>query len=601
MAMLLVFPLGMRRALAQDDVEIGDAWVNGYTLFLTSAENIDQAYEAADAIKRAGGGVGVIIPNQVMLGWLPADKINGLVGKSNIQQIHQKPLARSTALSVLTAGSMQDESVLNAIEFFNDVAGGTFKMKKDAVKAQVEASGIKPQMLPDVFESPPISESDYMANLAAHGISEADLQKAGVYLNRVAPGAVAPSPGNSDYMAGKVYFTAMFVQSDGKIDKQLYTWSSADRQTIQGEIVSGLSWWANTAQSSKYDVPLTFVYNYQYGANTKTSYEPITHPSSDDGLWISQIMANYGYSSGDKMARCTAFNTAQRQANKTNWAVVSFIAYNPSPAPTTFTDGYFSYAYIRGPYSQLCFSNDGWGVSRYYLVNTHETGHLFGAEDEYYQKGYGGCGANDCTTFFTNHVYNGNCAQCNSNQVKCVYVDDSQNLCGYTPGLIGWTGIQSPSLTTANTSGTSKSFFAPGETIQYRLHYCVAGPKVGSNKLSVRSHVSVNYFGGSPGSSTTVTQNGSWMSSGTVSPPTSTGVACYVTWVDWSIPSNVIQGPAEAAMQIEVVGMGKGAASTTNSMNFYVADGAINSQPSPLAPYVPEDVSPTSAGTAPAN
>ena len=80
-----------------------------------------------------------------------------------------------------------------------------------------------------------------------------------------------------------------------------------------------------------------------------TCYEPIRHSQAQDSLWISQIMCNFGFCSGDKFARTTAFNASRRVAAKTNWAVTSFIGYNPSPAPTTFTDGFFAYATSTAP------------------------------------------------------------------------------------------------------------------------------------------------------------------------------------------------------------------------------------------------------------
>jgi hypothetical protein len=605
--LLLVAGFGIRTVCAHDGetsaVTTGDEWMNGYTLFLTNAKNISQAYEAAEAVSRAGGHIGVIIPNEVMLGWVPADKIKGLVGKTHIRQIYQKALshsARNAALADLSVPARNSEAITNAVTFFSDVASGRYKSKKDAAKARMEASGVQPQMLPDAFDAPPISRDDYMANLEANGITEETLRNDGVFLGESVPGVAAPSPGNSDYMAGKVLFNAIFVESKGGIDANSYTWKTADRATMQSEIVSGLSWWASTAQSSVYNVPLTFIYRYLYSTSTQTGYEPIKHPHTADNLWINQIMANLGYSSGDKFARTAAYNTVMRASFLTNWSVVSFIAYNPSPAATKFTDGYFAYSYIRGPYSQLCFRNDGWGTASYDIVNAHETGHLFGAWDEYYQAGYGGCGATDCTTHAVNYVYNGNCVRCNANSIPCMMKGNTQSLCGYTPGQIGWTGIQSPVLRTAATSGVTKSFFAPGEAVQYRLTYCVAGPRVGTSTLGVRSRVSVDYFGGSPGASTSVSQNSAWMSSGSLSPPTSTGTSCYTTWVNWTIPSTVVQGPANASMQLEVVGMGKGVSSTANSIRFYVSDGATKTQISSSASsIVPEDSLPQSSSTVP--
>ncbi|MEW6416519.1 MAG: hypothetical protein AB1480_00140 [Nitrospirota bacterium] len=574
-------------------ISSGDAWMDNYTLVITDAKTINEAWDAVEEISRAGGHIGVVIPNQVMLGWVPQEKVKTLVGRSKIRNIYQKPISDSSrkaivkrlSASSIEFGKIDENAKENAIQFFNEVVSGEYKLKKSQMQTQMKAAAVKPHMLPDSFEAPPVSYRNYMNNLLANGITEDTLQKAGIYAKQTPEGAISLSPGNSDYMVGRILFNAIFVESNGGIDPNTYTWTAADRTTIQNEIIAGLSWWANTAWTyTTYHTPISFATLFRYNANCLTSYEPISHPSSDDYLWINQIMANFGYGSGDQFARTTAFNTAQRTAYNTNWATVSFIGYNPSPASTTFTDGYFAYAYIRGPYSQLLFRNNGWGTSSYDIVNAHETGHLYGASDEYYQAGYGGC--TSCAAA-TNNVLNGNCEYCNANSIDCMMKSNSSSLCGYTPGQLGWRNIQSMELKTYDTSGNYKYFFAPGESIQYKVYYCIAGPRYGSTTHAVRVRFRADYFSGALGSSSNVSDDTGWASAGTVTPPTSTGLSCYVTWWNRTVPA-ATYGTGSLSVQLELANIGRG--SISDNFKFYVAEGADTTEPS--TELSPETASP---------
>ncbi len=551
-------------------------WNNNYTLILTDAQNITEAYAAADAIQKVGGHVGVIIPNRVMLGWLPAGAGKGLVGKYKIRQVVQRPIKDVSEVVKRFAGDQEDAA--DAIAFFNQVASGAWKANKARLREYEEAKAAENEveMLPDALPTPPVSYADLMANLEANGLNEDKLKAAGITLTTPSRGAAALSPGNSDYMVGKVLFNAIFVESNGLIDPNLYTWTATDRTLIRNEITAGLSWWANTAQST-YGTPLTFVLSTFYGTNTQTSYEPIRRSSSQDYLWINQIMANLGYATGDKFARCTAFNTARRVAMKTNWSVVSFIAYNPYPAPTNFTDGYFAYAYVRGPYSQLLFRNNGWATSQYDIVNAHETGHLFGAPDEYYQAGYGGC--TSCGPS-TNGVLNANCQYCNTNYVPCMMRGNTMALCGYTPGHLGWQAPQAVSAYTAMTNYVGNEFFAAGQPIQFKCYYCVAGPVwSGLPKLDLKIRFRAEYMAGTVDAPSSLYDDTGWFTGADwVTPPTTTGLNCWIVSWNRTVPAGAF-GPASLSAELSVEKYGKAIASDTT--RFFVTP---NANPSSAPP-----------------
>jgi len=83
------------------------------------------------------------------------------------------------------------------------------------------------------------------------------------------------------------------------------------------------------------------------------------------------------------------------------------------------------------------FAVDGWGIDNFNLVVAHETGHIFGCPDEYSASN---C---DCTTRFGRYqVVNGNCERCAPNPVACLMSHNSQAVCDYTRGHLGWNELQ---------------------------------------------------------------------------------------------------------------------------------------------------------------
>lgn len=552
------------------------AWINDYTMFVTSATTNDEMYAAKAAVDAAGGRVSVIIPYRVMLGWIAPEKAASLVGKGGITAVYQKPTGS------LPAGLGAKE--LDGVKHFNAVASGAWA----AGKLKAAATAKQGLVLPDNREAPAISYDDVVKNLEGKGLSVEKLAEQGIVLSRNADGSLQGAGAtNSAYMAGLVVFNAMFIESIGKSstgvgDLNSYTWTAAAHTTIMGEIISGLNFWATQAGGAAFKVPLTFVYADWYGyPQARTNYEPIKHSSGQDYLWINQIMANCGFTTGTgssaKFARAAAFNAWARSYYNTNWSVLSFIGYNPTGAPSTFTDGYFAYTW--NTYTQLLYRNDGWGVSQYDIVNAHETGHIFGASDEYYQPGYGGC--TSCAPA-SNGVLNGNCEYCNQSAGACMMRGNSLQLCGYTPGQVGWTNVRSASVATADYAGKAKFFFAPGEKLQGRISFCVAGPRWGARTQAVRVRFVQRSFGGSLYGGTPVSSDSGWVNVGSIPLPTTTGSGCWVAWANLRVSGLVSWGPASLDGMVEVAEVGRGHASMTSK--FYVTGGADRTEDgAPLA------------------
>ncbi|MEE9196522.1 MAG: hypothetical protein V3U45_00115, partial [bacterium] len=180
-------------------------------------------------------------------------------------------------------------------------------------------------------------------------------------------------------MMGSVAVAVILPESDGSNDPNLENWTAAETATVMGEIQAGLSWWASVEANAS----LTFIYHTPTPQVVATSYEPISRPGTDEGLWINEVMTVLGYPSGDHFARVRAYDNFLRALHGTDWAFTIFVVDSSVDADGLFTDGDFAYAYLGGPFQVMTYDNDAWGIGLMDLVAAHETGHIFWATDEY--------------------------------------------------------------------------------------------------------------------------------------------------------------------------------------------------------------------------
>ncbi len=194
-----------------------------------------------------------------------------------------------------------------------------------------------------------------------------------------------PTPGyydTSEYLIGSVGIGLIFLESNGAIDPSTENWNTTETNNVQSQITQAISWWINQNQWAS----LSYVLDVHTAV--PTSYEPIIHPSAMtdptyEKLWVSEAMAALGYSSGDWMKRTRDYVNAMRTAKGTDWGLTVFLVDSSNDIGGDFSDGYFAYAYMGGPYIVMTYDNDGWGISAMNQVMAHETGHIFWATDEY--------------------------------------------------------------------------------------------------------------------------------------------------------------------------------------------------------------------------
>lgn len=417
-------------------------WIQGCTLVLLSTDDIDSANDARDYIISKGGEIFVLSPPRAMVGRMDPGVADELLGKFGIESIFYHPVS-------LDEIRYKDKQTVSLVKFFNYVTSGelekTFLLHREKGEPLIN----------DALQRPLINHGDYLRNLSNRGMDIVKLKEESDRFRGEKYGFL--SPGNSDSMTGTVACCLFFVESDGSINSDQYTWTQAAFDFTYNQCLTGLSWWASAAQIR--GISLSFTLYYYESPDTDQGYEPIVHSSSDDGLWINAIMSNLGYTTGSKFTRVEAFNTDLKNQAGTDWAYSAFIAYNPTGegASDRFTDERFAYAYLGGPYTQFLYKNNGWSVNDIWRTLAHESGHIFWACDEYYTAGYGGCTSCDpCNSY--RPILNGNCEHqdCNpDNSVPCIMRHSEDAICHYTAAQIGW-GLDEPPTTSITSPQTGE-------------------------------------------------------------------------------------------------------------------------------------------------
>ncbi|MBP7381087.1 hypothetical protein KBA39_01700 [Myxococcota bacterium] len=236
-------------------------------------------------------------------------------------------------------------------------------------------------------------------------------------------------------MRNVVAVTIIMPESDGSIDTNRENWTTQLENAVYNEITSGMAWWP--AKASAYGIDLEFkFYSYrpsQQGSAVATGYEPISHRSDEEGLWIGDVMGNLGYN-GYYVDAVESFNTYMKNYAEANSAVTVFVANSVNDSNGEFPDGYFAYAHWGGPLIVMTTDNSSYGLSEMSNVIVHEMGHAFYAVDEYYSPGYATCSCDDGY----NGCKNRNCADNCGMNVPCMMRYNEDALCADTICHIGW-------------------------------------------------------------------------------------------------------------------------------------------------------------------
>lgn len=408
----------------------GATYLDGLTLIVVDAPDIATLHRARALVQENGGRIGVMVPPSIMVGWVDRATAGQLVGKSGIRDIRWSE-ASPTQLAQYTA---DDEQTRSAIQSFNAIVSGAYERRRGSTfesLAPTDAAAL-PET-PDGLVRDASDVADVMANLRQNGLDESTLGPRGL-LPRTAPDG-SPSFTYADRMVGVVGVTFFLVESDGTgSDPDSWTWTPEDMQEYMDDTVVGLLWWSARA-GSHLDCWLTFLINHVSAFDPRCHQwvEPSLHDNNFVSTWASNVMTKMGYVSGNHFSKVDAFNTWQEATYQVNSAYSAFIAYNPIGAPSSFANGGYAFAWIYGPYFWSLFRTPGWTHD---VVISHETGHIFGACDEY----SGGCSS--CASTCSAHGGpNANCEDCNPTSRPCMMRSNENSLCQYTKTMIGWDAV----------------------------------------------------------------------------------------------------------------------------------------------------------------
>ena len=193
---------------------------------------------------------------------------------------------------------------------------------------------------------------------------------------------------NSEFMLGDVWVSVVLLESSGAVDPNQENWTTCQISEVKTGIQAGLDWWETsfTAFADEGGPQyLSFHVDWTYADNpVATPYEPITHSYSWQYYWVHDFLDVVGYNTPDSYtADLTRWNHDQRIAHNTHWAFTIFVVNSAIDADGKFSDGYYAYSYLGGPFMVMTYDNATWDIAGMGQVSAHEIGHVFYALDEY--------------------------------------------------------------------------------------------------------------------------------------------------------------------------------------------------------------------------
>jgi len=296
---------------------------------------------AVEAIELAGGRVTHVFPPQALIARVP----RGNPLPSGALTIYRQTIDRAT-LATLTGEARRAAQVWNAL----------LNPQAPSRKAQ-DLETLGAELVGDALVPPPVEGMQRAASDPTPGYAE-----------------------TSEYFIGRVAVGILLPESDGSVDASTENWSEEERALVLSEITAALDWWAALEPNAD----LTFVYDDGTASPITTGYEPISRPYRDQSLWIAEVMEKKGYTGFSYFDQVRQYNNALRETYDTDWAFTIFVVDSSEDRDNRFSDGYFAYAYLGGPFTVMTYGNNGYGPQNMDAVAAHEIGHIFLALDQYY-------------------------------------------------------------------------------------------------------------------------------------------------------------------------------------------------------------------------
>ena len=205
-----------------------------------------------------------------------------------------------------------------------------------------------------------------------------------------------PSPATSAAMVGKIAVAIVLVESDGSTDPNTENWTTAEDTHAINATKEALNWW------SRIEPRGAVRHTFEIYRGVETGYEPITRTPAEHELWVNETIDALGFPAGSSTSdRVRQFADDLRRRMNAHWAYVLFVA-DSSHTPGGFGGGPTAgFAYTHGPYAVVGTNT----LQSLPALVAHETGHVFGALDEYTSA----CTCTDTGGIFS--IENGNCEE----------------------------------------------------------------------------------------------------------------------------------------------------------------------------------------------
>ena len=322
--------------------------------------------ESTEEIERVGGRVTQVFTDSVLLARLPED-----VAADSLEKSQTEPPAELDETSRLAA------------------SGWSLSQSKRRSGFLAETEGLN-------WDTPGYEPPRHVEN-------DEELAALSEEKKSMIPSAAATT---SDYLIGSVAVGIIMVSGTASG----LGLTDAERSKIIAEVQEGLNFLANAEPLAG----VSFVYDIRHITVSAAPNTSCNSYEACESVWRNPALQQMGVSS------VAQYVENLRGSKGTRWAYAAFF--------TKYKLHHFAYAY--SDYLCMEYSNDGWGPDQINKVFAHETGHIFGAADE-----YGSCGCGNAGYL---QVPNNNCVNCGGTQVECLMKGNTLSICQWSRGQIGW-------------------------------------------------------------------------------------------------------------------------------------------------------------------
>ncbi|MFH1682012.1 MAG: FlgD immunoglobulin-like domain containing protein [Candidatus Eisenbacteria bacterium] len=247
--------------------------------------------------------------------------------------------------------------------------------------------------------------------------------------------------GTSDHL--EFQLNIVFPESNGLIDASTENWTNADMSNYITEVYEGIEWWADRYGPARMTMALATTWDVDI------PWEPINHAHTFESTWADDLMDSLNSGGSSYFNKVRNFDNNYLVWEKTCWTNTLFVVNSKNDADGNFTDGWFDYSYLGGPFMVMTYDNGWRGNGNTDYMCAHETGHTWYALDEYASTNP------PCTDTETSgylNVPNGNCENGGGISVECIMRNNVRDeftngsVCSYTRDAVGWRDTDADSI-----------------------------------------------------------------------------------------------------------------------------------------------------------